>query len=147
MNNNQNIAVAQIKGNNLAEGLTATAYFYPVNGGTLVEIEALNMPLDQSHPYAIHIHEGNTCTNGEFLGAGVHYNPTNENHPMHAGDLPPLFSNNGYSYMSVFTNKFTPEEIIGKTVIIHARGDDFISQPSGGSGARIACGVIQKYTS
>lgn len=146
MNSNENIAAAQLKGNHLAPNLNGTVYFYPVNGGTLVEIEVLNMPLDESHPYALHIHEGNTCQGEDFLSAGGHFNPKNVTHPMHAGDLPPLFSNNGYSYMNVFTNKFTTEQIIGKTVIIHNGLDDFISQPAGNSGARIACGVIQKYT-
>lgn len=145
MNNNQNIAVAQIKGGNLAPTLNGTAYFYPVNGGTLVEIEVLNMPLDESHPYALHIHEGGTCKSEDFLSAGAHFNPKNLNHPMHAGDLPPLFSNQGYSYMTVFTNKFTPDQVIGKTVIIHNGTDDFISQPAGNSGPRIACGIIQRY--
>ena len=44
----------------------------------------------------------------------------------------------------VLTNRFTPSEIIGKSVIIHDGYDDFTTQPSGNSGARIACGVIKK---
>ncbi len=60
------------------------------------------------------------------------------------GDLPPLIENNGYAYMSVLLNKFSINEIIGKTVIIHDMPDDFTTQPSGNSGTKIACGVIQK---
>ncbi|NMB33378.1 MAG: superoxide dismutase family protein, partial [Clostridium sp.] len=43
----------------------------------------------------------------------------------------------------VYTSRFTPREVVGKTVIIHENPDDFRSQPSGDSGDRIACGVIR----
>ena len=95
--------------------------------------------------FGFHIHEGNACTGNEndpFANAGGHYNPTNCPHPYHAGDLPPLFSNNGYAFMSVLINKFTVNEIIGRTVIIHSQPDDFTTQPSGNSGKKIACGEI-----
>jgi len=44
--------------------------------------------------------------------------------------------------MSVLTDKFTVEEIIGKTIIIHNMPDDFTSQPAGNAGQKIACGII-----
>ena len=44
--------------------------------------------------------------------------------------------------MSVLINKFTVNEIIGRTVIIHSQPDDFTTQPSGNSGKKIACGEI-----
>ena len=47
--------------------------------------------------------------------------------------------------MSFFTNRFSISEIIGKTIIIHSGVDDFSSQPSGNSGQKIACGIIQVY--
>ncbi len=59
------------------------------------------------------------------------------------GDLPPLFENNGYAYMSVLINKFKIKDIIGRVVIIHDMPDDFNSQPSGNSGKKIACGKIE----
>lgn len=46
--------------------------------------------------------------------------------------------------MSVFINKFTVKDIIGKVVIIHEMPDDFTTQPSGNSGTKIACGEIEK---
>lgn len=133
---------ANILGNNIAPDLKGVMFLFPYNNGTIVEIEVINMPKDESHPYALHIHEGSSCDNGNFDSAKGHYNPTNELHPMHSGDLPPLFSNDGYSYMRLFTNKFTPEEVVGKTVIIHNGSDDFKTQPSGDSGAKMACGLI-----
>ena len=100
------------------------------------------MPKDESHPYALHIYEGNICKKNEFKETGNHYDKYGKGHPMHQGDLPPLFSNNGYSYMKVYTNRFTPEEIRGKTLVIHSGFDDFVTQPSGNSGQKIACGTI-----
>lgn len=45
--------------------------------------------------------------------------------------------------MSVLINKFKIKDILGKTIIIHDKPDDFVSQPSGNSGTKIACGVIK----
>lgn len=59
-------------------------------------------------------------------------------------NLPPLIENNGYAYMSVLTNKFKIENIIGKVIIIHDPSDDFTTQPSGNSGTKIACGKIER---
>ena len=75
--------------------------------------------------------------------AKAHYNPDNCEHPYHAGDMPPIFGNNGYAFSIFLTNRFCTDEIIGKTVIIHLQPDDFHSQPSGDSGAKIACGEIR----
>ena len=79
----------------------------------------------------------------EFADVGMHYNPTNCPHPFHIGDLPPLLENNGYAYMSVLINKFKIKDILGKTIIIHDKPDDFTTQPSGNPGTKIACGVIE----
>lgn len=92
---------------------------------------------------------GNSCSensNDEFADAKLHYNPTNCPHPYHAGNLPPLIENNGYSYMRLFVNKFNLNDIIGKVVIIHDMPDDFASQPSGNSGTKIAYGEITKLS-
>ena len=97
--------------------------------------------------FGFHIHEGTSCSGNlidEFANAKSHLNTTDCPHPFHIGDLPPLFENNGYSYMSVLINKFKIEDIIGKVVIIHDLPDDFTSQPSGNSGTKIACGKIEK---
>lgn len=96
--------------------------------------------------FGFHIHEGEDCgSNGQepFSNTKGHYNPGDCPHPYHAGDLPPLFENDGYAYMSFLTNRFTATEIIGRTVVIHLKPDDFHSQPSGNSGEKIACGVIK----
>ena len=93
--------------------------------------------------------ENKTETTGNeddpFADAKTHYNPKSCPHPYHAGDLPPLFSANGYAYSAVLTDRFTVDEIIGKTVVIHSSPDDFTTQPSGNAGRKIACGVITAY--
>lgn len=67
-------------------------------------------------------------------------------HPYHSGDLPPLFSMNGQAWMSAYIQKFVPEQIIGRTIIIHEKADDFTTQPSGNAGKMIACGeIIELY--
>ena len=104
-----------------------------------------NLPLSD-------IHTGGSCTGNDtdpFADAGSHYDNTliagdgECPHPYHAGDLPPLFVNDGSAFMIVATNRFTVEEVVGRTVIVHAHVDDFHSQPAGDAGERIACGVIR----
>lgn len=55
-----------------------------------------------------------------------------------------IYSNEGYSFMLYYTSRFTPQEVIGKSAIIHSGIDDLKTQPSGNSGIKIACGVILK---
>jgi Cu-Zn family superoxide dismutase len=64
---------------------------------------------------------------------------------MHAGDLPPLLACNGEAYLAVLTGRFRVKDVMGKTVVIHSRPDDFRSQPSGDAGEKIACGVIREF--
>ncbi len=97
--------------------------------------------------YALHIHEGGACDGGgaePFASAGGHYDTTGCGHPGHTGDLPPVFGNNGYAWGGVYTEKFSVEEVVGKTVILHRQKDDFSTQPAGNAGMRIGCGVIRR---
>lgn len=149
---NQYVAKAQISGDSNHKKIHGTAKFYPSQNGTLVQVEVFGLPVNRqkcsNNIFALHIHQGASCTSkGEdpFGSAGTHYNPNECNHPAHAGDLPPLFANkNGYAYLLMFTDRFSPKEIIGKTIIIHSQADDFKTQPSGDSGSKIACGEIRK---
>lgn len=100
-------------------------------------------------PFGFHIHQFGNCEIGNpdnpFEATGGHWNPTNQPHGNHAGDFPVLFSNDGLAKISFYTNKFRVADVIGKSVIIHQNPDDFRTQPSGNSGKRLACGVIQSY--
>lgn len=133
-------ATAYIKGNS---GIYGEVNFYQKDGAVLVEAHITGLPADNATGFfAFHIHEGKSCGGTAFSDTGGHYNPGNQLHPLHAGDLPPLISCGGESYMAVLTDRFSVSEIIGKTVVVHSGPDDFHSQPAGNSGEKIACGVI-----
>lgn len=149
-------AVANIVGGPLAPNIKGIVTFTDVQGGTEVFVEVNGLPpyrpamgdRPQVGPHGFHIHQKGTCAVGNpaqpFMSTGEHWNPTNQPHGNHAGDFPVLFSNNGYSRMAFFTNKFRTDQVIGKSIIIHEGPDDYRTQPAGGSGRRLACGVIRE---
>lgn len=144
-------ACAFIRGSRDYPELSGSVAFYRTVYGVLVAADIANLPQTAaescaSRVFAFHIHEGMACagTPAEpFAEAKGHYNPENCPHPQHAGDMPPLFSNQGYAFMVFLTDRFCLEEVMGRTVIVHAGADDFTSQPSGNPGAMIACGLIE----
>jgi len=75
----------------------------------------------------------------------THYNPDTCPHPHHAGDLPPLFRADGYAFAMFLTDRFSVQELIGKTMILHSGPDDFTTRPAGNSRTKIACGTIETY--
>jgi superoxide dismutase, Cu-Zn family len=117
--------------------------------------------------HGVHVHGGNGCgdskdatsgANVKFGGAGPHFDPNDtKNHggpsvdssKGHAGDLENLvFDANGSSFQKTATQKINLAggalSIVGKTVIIHANEDNYTNTPAnGGSGARVACGIIE----
>ncbi|MEA4822577.1 MAG: superoxide dismutase family protein [Clostridiaceae bacterium] len=144
-------AMASLHGSPQYPLIRGTLFIYQSANGVYLVTEVTGLPnattACEQPIFAMHIHEGTSCSGNAsdpFADAGMHYNPDSCQHPYHAGDLPPLFSNDGYAWNAVLTNRFIVQEVIGKTVIIHDSVDDFTSQPSGNSGAKIACGVIRK---
>ena len=142
-------AFAKIKGSNNYPNINGIAYFYKAKAGVLVLIQINGLPISdeicKKPIFAVHIHSGGSCTGNEsdqFADSMTHYNPHVCAHPYHAGDMPPIFGVDGICFSAFLTNRFSIEEIIGKTIIIHSNPDDFTTQPSGNSGIKIACGVI-----
>lgn len=142
-------AVAIIKGSDRYPEIKGRVLFHQMNDGVLVRAEIIGLPKGKgecnSPVFGFHLHGGKKCTGNEFdpfADAGEHYNPDDCPHPYHAGDMPPLFGANGKAFAMFLTERFKVTEIIGKTVIIHAKPDDFETQPSGDAGEKIACGVI-----
>lgn len=141
-------AVAKISGSAEYPEIEGSVWFYQMDEGVLVIADIEDLPRQEicGGVFGFHIHEGNCCCGNAqdpFADAKGHYNPGGCPHPYHAGDLPPLFANGDEAWMAVMTNRFTLEEVLGRTVIIHDRPDDFTTQPSGNSGRKIACGIIQ----
>ena len=142
-------AVAILRGGDRCPSLYGTVRFDKTPMGVLVSVEVMGLPAPEnpceSPIFALHLHEGGTCLDedGEpFGGAGGHYNPHLCPHPYHAGDLPPLCGADGVALSCFLTTRFSVEEVLGKTVILHDSPDDFVTQPAGNAGSRIACGVI-----
>jgi Cu-Zn family superoxide dismutase len=126
------------------------------NGTVSVEIASLALP---AGTHGIHFHEVAKCEGGAtaFSTAGGHYNPLGKQHGLsnaagpHAGDAPNVVvPASGFAKVSFTTNRvtLTPGTISlfdadGSSIVVHANADDQVSQPSGNSGPRIACGVIR----
>lgn len=156
LSNRRPYAQAEIRGSDLAPDIHGTIRFYTAPSGTIVEAKVEGLPTmtsptatPQVGPFGFHIHEGGACGSASgaspFAEAGGHYNPTQQPHPLHAGDLPVLFPNEGFSYLRTYTDRFSPADVVGRTVVVHQMPDDFRTQPAGDSGMRIACGPIRRY--
>lgn len=146
-------AAAGISGSTAYPDISGIVQFYETRAGVIVYAEIDGLPGTSSpcggRVFGFHIHDGTECSGNmsdPFANAMSHYNPRGCDHPYHAGDLPPLFGNNGFALSLFLTDRFTVSEVIGKTIIIHAAPDDFKTQPSGASGEKIACGIIRPVT-
>jgi Cu-Zn family superoxide dismutase len=119
-----------------------------------VRIEAAGM---SSGSYGAHLHTVGRCDPPAFASAGPHWNPTGQMHGkdnprgMHKGDLPNLMvgadgrGSFEYTIPNASLSGMSPTKLIdedGAAVVIHAKPDDFRTDPSGNSGDRIACGVL-----
>ena len=131
-------AAAYVKGSAAYPLIGGRILFYPAGDrGVLVVSNVRGLPVDD------------TACGARFFGIHIHEKgdrrPSDCMHPAHASDLPPLFANaRGKAWSAVLCDRFSVSEIIGKSVIIHKKPDDFTTQPSGNAGARIACGTIIK---
>jgi Cu-Zn family superoxide dismutase len=104
-------------------------------------------------PHGFHIHEKGDCSAADGMSAGGHFNPTNKPHgdpasaDHHGGDMPMVVADaSGNATLDALIDTVTigsgPGDIVGRAVIVHKDPDDFKTQPTGNSGARVACGVI-----
>lgn len=137
-------AVADIRGSAAYPDLQGYVRFYQQRCCVLIEVNVQGLPETQTGFFGFHIHTGESCTGNDFADTGNHYNPENTPHPLHAGDLPPLLYCCGGAYLAVLTGRFRVRDILGRTIVIHDRADDFTTQPAGNAGTKIACGVIEQ---
>ena len=134
------------KDNGTAE-LTATPR------GVLIELEITGLPSNQW--VAFHVHETGSCDhNSGHESAGGHFNPTEKEHGFlskngpHAGDMPNQYvPADGILRAQVLNDEVELNQgktgILGRALMIHAKADDYESQPSGDAGPRLACGAIE----
>lgn len=137
-----NNAIAHILGSHDHPLIRGTVRFFQQCDGVLIEASFTGLPRTKFGFFGFHIHQGENCLGDGFPNTGGHFNSGKNEHPKHAGDLPPLLADCGKAYMKVYTDRFNVDEIIGKTVIVHEDPDDFHTQPSGNAGNKIACGTI-----
>jgi len=116
--------------------------------GVQVTVETLGLP---PGVHGVHIHEIAKCELPAFASAGGHWNWTSRKHghknPQghHAGDLGNLSvgaDGKGNATFVVPTKEWDPEKVGGLPIVIHAAADDELTDPSGNSGERIACGIL-----
>jgi Cu-Zn family superoxide dismutase len=118
-------------------------------GGVTFRIDASGLP---HGVHGIHVHTVGRCDPPEFTSAGGHWNPTARKHGMnnpagpHAGDLPNVeVAANGVLGAAVTLPGASMASLLdadGAALVLHAGADDYVTDPSGNSGARIACAVI-----
>ena len=134
-----------------------TAKFKAVSGGVQIKVSVAQLAAGS---HGIHIHTVGKCEGPAFTTAGGHFNPTSAHHGVnnamdphpHAGDLPNLtVGANGKGSLTFVDKAVTLGDGAnslfhdgGTSLVIHEKADDYMTDPSGNSGARIACGVITK---
>ena len=123
--------------------------------GVRVDVKVTGLPPGK---HGMHIHETGKCDAPDFASAGGHFNINGQQHGIpgattaHAGEMPNLEVNEKGTGTALFyspmvsLNKAASNGLTfgnGTAVVIHANEDDYKTQPSGNSGARIACGVVK----
>ncbi|GGC96754.1 superoxide dismutase family protein [Undibacterium terreum] len=137
------------------QGNTVSGTVSFVQQGDAIQVEARLEGLTPGL-HGFHIHEKGDCSASDGTSAGGHFNPSSKPHgdPAHAehhgGDFGNLTADaNGKAVLQlsipasqITLAKDAPNSVIGKGLIVHADPDDYVTQPTGNSGKRLACGVV-----
>jgi Cu-Zn family superoxide dismutase len=132
-----------------------TAKIVPAKKGVKIEVNVSQLPPGK---HGIHIHAVGKCEGPAFITAGGHLNPDTKKHGKdnpegpHAGDLLMIdVKADGTAKATLLDTMVTLGDGAnslfhdgGTAMVIHEKEDDYKTDPTGNSGARIACGVIQK---
>ncbi|WP_156840500.1 superoxide dismutase family protein [Novosphingobium aquimarinum] len=125
--------------------------------GVLVTAHVMGL---EKGEHGFHLHQKGMCDAAQkFTTAGGHFNPGNDQHGLmveggpHGGDMPNQYADDSGMIMTQVLNtgvsldKDAPNSIWdqdGTALVIHAKADDYMSQPSGDAGDRVACAVVAK---
>jgi Cu-Zn family superoxide dismutase len=134
--------------------VTGTATFTEKNGKVTFTAKISGL---QPGIHAIHIHEKSDCSAADGSSAGGHWNPTFKKHGKwgdvehHRGDIGNFTADEkGNGTITLTTDEWSiggedpTKDILGKGLIVHQGADDYVSQPAGNAGARVACSAIIK---
>jgi Cu-Zn family superoxide dismutase len=144
-------ATAVIEGRS-GSRLTGTATFTQNGSAVHVVIDLANAP---EGIHGVHLHEKGDCSAPDATSAGGHFNPTGMQHGSpdaashHAGDFGNMtIGSEGHGRLELDSTALTvapgDHSVAGRAIVIHAKADDMQTQPTGNSGARIGCGVVQQ---
>ena len=135
-------------------GVSGTATFTEKKGVVTMVAKILGL---KPGLHAIHIHEKSDCSAADGSSAGGHWNPTFKKHgkwgegEYHKGDIGNFTADeNGNGTITLTTEEWCigcgdpAKDVLGKGLIVHQGADDFVTQPTGNSGARVACSAIIK---
>jgi Cu-Zn family superoxide dismutase len=150
-------AKADIK--NAQGQVVGTALVWPSASGVKLEVKAQSFAAAAVGEHGIHVHTTGKCEADAFTTAGGHFNPGGAKHGLsnpegfHAGDLYNIsFDGAGNATYETVIEGVTlgdgPTSLMdadGSAIVIHAGPDDYVTDPAGNSGARIACGVLAAY--
>jgi len=130
--------------------ISGTVTFTEVADGVQVQAEITGLTPGK---HGFHVHEFGDCSAPDASSAGAHFNPTNKPHAgpdateRHVGDMGNVdAAASGKATLEYVDHQISltndEQSAIGRSVVVHVKADDLKSQPSGDSGARVACGVI-----
>ena len=134
--------------------LIGSVKFYTLSDGKIKMDLEINMSQKADSTIAVHFHETGDC--GDMgMNTHGHWNPTNEQHgkwgssAFHSGDIGNIkLDGEGKASLSLTSDRWSIADgdiknIIGRGIIVHGGTDDYTTQPTGNSGSRIGCGVIE----
>ena len=135
--------------------VSGTVTFAEVADGVQMQAEITGLTPGN---HGFHVHEFGDCSAADASSAGAHFNPTNNPHAgpdaaeRHVGDMGNVEADaSGKATLEYVDHQISltndQRSVIGRSVVVHAKADDLKSQPSGDSGARVACGVIGRAKS
>jgi len=132
-----------------SSGVSGTVTFTKTDSG--VRVQALVKGLKPGD-HGFHIHEFGDCSAPDGTSAGGHFNPAGSPHAgphdaqRHAGDMGNITAGadagGSVDYVDSQAAFDGPNNILGRGVIVHEKGDDLKTQPTGNAGGRVACGII-----
>ncbi len=142
-------AIANVKGTKDSK-ITGKVTFTQQPNGVLIVADVDGLAPGK---HGFHVHEHGDCGGSDAMAAGGHFNPTNKKHggpddaDRHVGDFGNIVvdakGHGHYDRLDKVISLNGKDTIVGRSIIIHADADDFVTQPTGNSGARVACGIIE----